>query len=190
MAKKTRPQPLDIARSQIEEANLFGQDQEQLRHDMLAFIAANHDALHRSCRPGHLTASAAIVDAGTQRTLLIHHAKLEKWLQPGGHADGDGDLGMVALKEAQEETGLTDLQLITPAIDLDIHTIPERGNDPTHLHYDVRFLVLTQGEPAPAHNHEATDARWMRPHDATISANSDLHRLISRAALVARAVRL
>lgn len=90
---------------------------------------------------GHFTGSALVVSADGTRTLLTHHRKLGRWLQPGGHADGDADLAAVALREAQEETGLLGLR-IEPAIhDLDRHWIPERGDEPGHWHYDVRFLV-------------------------------------------------
>ena len=70
------------------------------------FIDAHPDALHRSCLEGHLTGSAAVVDPSTRQVLLLFHAKVQRWLQPGGHADGDGNLARVALREAEEETGI------------------------------------------------------------------------------------
>ena len=92
--------------------------------------------------PGHLTGSAWVVDESGERVLLLHHGKLNRWLQPGGHADGDFDLARVALRETQEESGLTRLQLIDSEIfDLDIHEIPARGAEPEHLHFDVRYLI-------------------------------------------------
>src|SRR3954471_11521401 len=94
-------------------------------------------SFHRDHLPGHVTGSAWIVDEKREFTLLTHHAKLNKWLQPGGHADGDEDIVRVSHREATEESGLTSLQLISPAIfDLDIHTIPQRKDFPEHLHYD------------------------------------------------------
>lgn len=100
-------------------------------------------AFHRDhYLPGHLTGSAWIVDPSKKLVLLTHHAKLNRWLQPGGHADGDENMLNVALREAQEETGLKDFTLLYHGIfDIDIHTIPARKEIPAHLHYDVRFLV-------------------------------------------------
>lgn len=96
----------------------------------------------REHQPGHFTGSAWVVSADGARVLLTHHAKLNRWLQPGGHADGDGDLARVALREAQEETGVAGLQLEDGAIfDLDRHAIPARKSDPEHWHYDVRYVV-------------------------------------------------
>jgi hypothetical protein len=99
------------------------------------------DCFERSCVPGHFTGSAWLVDRTGQRVLLTHHRKLDRWLQLGGHADGDGDLAGVALREAEEESGLTDLVVEPEIFDLDRHVIPARGNEPEHWHYDVRFVV-------------------------------------------------
>ena len=90
---------------------------------------------------GHLTASSLVVSGDGRRTLLTHHRKLGLWLQPGGHADGDRDLARVALREAQEETGLDGLVLEPEIFDLDRHWIPEHRGVPAHWHYDVRYVV-------------------------------------------------
>ncbi|MDH3755467.1 MAG: NUDIX hydrolase [Acidimicrobiia bacterium] len=134
---------------------------EGFRAEMLRFLGAEPEALSRSCRRGHLTGSALVVDHGRHRVLLLHHAKLGRWLQPGGHADGDGDLAAVARREATEETGIDDLVVVEPAVDLDIHEIPERGSEPTHLHLDVRFLVLAPRGARAVGNHESTAMRWI-----------------------------
>ena len=73
--------------------------------------------------------------------LLTHHAKLGRWLQPGGHSDGDPDTLAVALREAREESGLDVGALDDAIFDLDVHRIPALGREPAHLHFDVRFLV-------------------------------------------------
>ena len=92
--------------------------------------------------PGHLTGSAWVIDRSRTKTLLLHHGKLNRWLQPGGHADGDFELASVALRETQEESGLTCLRLVERGIfDLDTHEIPARGSEPAHLHFDVRYLI-------------------------------------------------
>lgn len=125
-------------------------------------LLAHPRAFHRDHLPGHITGSAWIVDSDTRFVLLTHHAKLNKWLQPGGHADGDPDVQQVALREAWEETGLKSLQLRTPAIfDIDIHTIPARKDFPEHLHFDVRFLVEADRDEPLVITHESNDLQWV-----------------------------
>lgn len=106
-------------------------------------------AFHRDHLPGHITGSAWIVDESFTYALLTHHAKLNRWLQPGGHADGDEDIVNVASREANEETGLRSLKILSKEIfDLDIHTIPARKDFPEHLHFDVRILfIASKSEP-------------------------------------------
>ncbi len=111
---------------------------------------------------GHFTASAFVVSADGERALLLHHAKLRRWLQPGGHADGDVDLARVALREAEEETGLGGL-VVEPAIfDLDRHGIPARAAEPEHRHWDVRYVVRCTGDEAPSINWESKAFAWRR----------------------------
>lgn len=107
-----------------------------------AFLASAPTVFERGHAAGHFTGSAWVVSADAQRVLLTHHRKLDLWLQPGGHADGDSDLARVALREAEEETGVAGLRLRDREIfDLDCHAIPARGSEPEHLHYDVRYVV-------------------------------------------------
>ncbi len=127
--------------------SLLGQfaHQPELVKRFLAFDQLGEAAYLRTHIPGHFTASCWLVDCTGKRVLLTHHRKLNRWLQLGGHADGDTDLVRVALSEAREESGLSDL-LITPQIfDLDVHEIPARASDPAHLHWDVRFVVRAMG---------------------------------------------
>ncbi len=162
---------------------------EEARARVLAFCRANPDALHRSCLDGHLTGSAIVVDAAGERTLLLHHAKLDRWLQPGGHADGDGNLANVAWREATEETGMSGLRVVRPAIDVDIHAIPARPGEPEHLHLDVRFAVIAPPDAVVELNQESLGARWLEPEDPEVTGAPDLARAVSRAVTVVRQLR-
>ena len=109
---------------------------------MKAFVEAQPDCFQRSLVEGHITGSAWILNHDATAALLTHHKKLNLWLQPGGHADGDPDVPQVALREAIEESGIADVVLVSNEIfDIDVHEIPARKNEPAHLHYDVRYLV-------------------------------------------------
>lgn len=124
------------------------------------FAASSPDCCERHHPVGHFTGSAFVVSADGQRTLLTHHRKLGRWLQPGGHADGDGDLRSVALREAEEETGLIGLTVGDSVFDLDRHVIPARKADPEHWHYDVRFVVRAGATEAFVVSEESNELRW------------------------------
>ncbi|PTY03130.1 NUDIX hydrolase [Opitutaceae bacterium EW11] len=128
----------------------------------IEFVRAYPNCADRELAIGHLTGSAWIVDRARRKTLLTHHRKLEKWLQLGGHADGDIDLVNVALREAEEESGLTRLALVSPAIfDVDRHWIPERKGEPAHWHYDVRFLIEADPEEPLVTSYESKALAWV-----------------------------
>jgi 8-oxo-dGTP pyrophosphatase MutT (NUDIX family) len=131
-------------------------------------------AYHRDHLPGHMTGSAWIVDQSRQYVLLTHHAKLNRWLQPGGHADGDENIFEVALKEAREETGLQQFLKIQPTIfDIDIHRIPARPEFPEHFHYDVRILLESSRSAALSVTEESHALAWIHVNDlASRSANN------------------
>ncbi len=119
------------------------------------------NAFMRERLAGHFTGSAWVVSADGARTLLTHHRKLDRWLQPGGHADGDADLANVALKEAEEETGLRGLRVDGDAIfDVDRHWIPERGDVPGHWHHDVRYVVHACTDERYTVSEESHDLAW------------------------------
>src|SRR5207253_2429971 len=121
-----------------------GDDDRDARERIVRFVEEHADCFDRSLVVGHITGSAWIVDPARSRCLLTHHRKLDRWLQLGGHADGEADVLAVAMREAREESGLTSLRAVSTAIfDCDVHAIPERKaeREHYHYHYDVRFLV-------------------------------------------------
>ncbi|TBR39116.1 NUDIX domain-containing protein [Dyella terrae] len=126
----------------------------------MAFLASAPSVFERSHRVGHFTASAWLVSGDGERLLLTHHRKLNRWLQLGGHADGSPDLAEVALREAEEESGLTDLCVEDELFDIDRHWIPERGSEPGHWHYDVRYVVRATGTEAFVVSEESLALEW------------------------------
>ena len=114
----------------------------------------------RSHAAGHFTGSAWLVSADGERVLLTHHRKLGRWLQLGGHADGDADLARVALREAEEESGLVDLVVQESIFDIDRHAIPACGDEPEHWHYDVRYVVRATGNESFAVSEESLALAW------------------------------
>jgi 8-oxo-dGTP pyrophosphatase MutT (NUDIX family) len=131
-----------------------------------AFVARHPDPFDRRITDGHLTGSAIVISADGERTLLLHHRKLDRWLQPGGHADpGEAAGEDVALREALEETGLSGLVLHPTAsrpLDVDVHDIPARGAEPAHQHLDLRYLVVAPAGAAFSRSTEETrDMRWV-----------------------------
>ncbi len=127
---------------------------------LIEFARQHENCCERTLTVGHFTGSCWLVSKDGQRVLLTHHKKLERWLQLGGHADGDSDLAQVALREAEEESGLTDL-IVEPGIfDLERHAIPARGNDPEHYHHDVRFVVHATGSEDYVVSDESHALAW------------------------------
>ena len=149
---------------------------------ILRFVEAHADCLERTCAPGHLTGSAWIVDPARRRVLLVHHRKLGKWLQPGGHADGEPDLLAVARREAREETGLTRLRTVSPAVfDADRHWIPPGGDTPGHWHHDLRFLLEADPAEALVVSDESHDVRWVGLADVPVlNSEESLLRMVSK----------
>ncbi|BBB68472.1 NUDIX hydrolase [Undibacterium sp. YM2] len=112
----------------------------------LDFVASNPLCSSRSNLAGHVTASAWILSPDGKSALLTHHKKLNRWLQLGGHTDdADTSIQAAAAREAREESGMTDLRLLSDALfDVDVHPIPARGSEPAHYHYDLRFSFQAQ----------------------------------------------
>jgi 8-oxo-dGTP pyrophosphatase MutT (NUDIX family) len=115
----------------------------------------------RTCWRGHITGSAWLVDATERRVLLTHHRKLGRWLQLGGHSDGDTDPLRVACREAEEESGLKVAAVSSELFDLDIHEIPARSSDPAHYHFDLRFALRVVGSEQFSVSDESHALAWV-----------------------------
>jgi len=132
------------------------------KQEMINFVSKYPDCFERTLTPGHITASAWLLDHTAEKALLLHHAKLDIWCQPGGHCDGDPDTLRTALKEATEESGIENIVPCFETIfDIDIHEIPAKGATPAHLHYDVRFLLKVSKETTPRINEESHAFIWI-----------------------------
>ena len=136
-------------------------DEAELAEQFAQLLDDATDPFVRERVQGHFTGSAWLVSADGTRTLLTHHRKLQRWLQPGGHADGDRDLAQVALREAEEESGLNGLRLLDADIfDLDRHWIPVRGEVAGHWHYDARYVVVASANEAFEVSEESLALAW------------------------------
>jgi 8-oxo-dGTP pyrophosphatase MutT (NUDIX family) len=145
----------------------FDARERAMRDRLAAFLAAHGAAAFaRTTVPGHITASAWIVDPARTQAVLLHHRKLDRWLQPGGHVDGDPDVRGAALREAREESGLNSLRFAADAIyDIDVHAIPARGAEPAHDHYDLRFAFEADPREPLRGNSESHAVRWIALRD-------------------------
>jgi len=95
----------------------------------------------RSFDPGHITASAVVLSHDRGSIMLVHHRRLDRWLQPGGHVEpGDNNVIETARREVREETGLElDTSSNVSLVGADVHAIPASGEEPRHLHHDLTF---------------------------------------------------
>ncbi len=146
-------------------------------------IAEEPHFLERKALAGHITASVWILGKSDDSALLTHHRKLGRWLQLGGHVDGDEILVRAALREASEESGLSRFEVALVAgalcpLDLDIHPIPARGSEPAHEHFDVRFLLRANPTEPLVVSAESHDLKWIRVTElAAYSEEESLLRL-------------
>ncbi|WP_419864401.1 NUDIX hydrolase [Candidatus Poriferisodalis sp.] len=163
-----RPGDLAAATAQVNAFVPRDRIQALHRRRLIGFAARHPDALHRSCAAGHLTASAWVVNHDATQGLVLLHRKIGRWLQPGGHADGEGSLSGVALREATEETGIDGLEIWTEPVDIDVHLFVNRRHpEPDHLHFDVRFLVRAPRCAVMRGNHESEELRWIGRDELT-----------------------
>ena len=156
--------------------------EEPIRGRMLELIDSPSDCFLRSSFPGHFTGSALVVNAEGDRALLHHHRKLDKWLQFGGHCDGDEDVLRVARREALEESGIEGLIVASERpFDLDIHGIPAKDNEPEHFHYDIRYVLIAPENAVFAASEESNELRWFTPEEMkTLQLDEGLRRMVSK----------
>jgi len=163
---------LDLLGRHAESALLAEEEKPSLGR-LIAFVSEYPDCFERSLLVGHVTGSAWVVDQEERACLLVHHRKLDLWLQPGGHADGDADILRVALREAEEESGISGIVPVSREIfDVDVHAIPARKDVPAHFHHDVRFLLRAPAGAVIVKSEESYDVRWV-PMEEVPSLASD-----------------
>jgi 8-oxo-dGTP pyrophosphatase MutT (NUDIX family) len=160
---------------------------EMAPNNMLKFLDEETGYFLRNNYNGHFTGSAWIISPDKSNILMTHHKKLGKWLQLGGHADGESDLLKVALREATEESGIQQFKVLSEEIfDLDIHGIPQNNSELGHLHYDVRFLIEADptGE-AVIISDESHDVSWIQIADvAKLNAEVSIQRMINKTVIM------
>ena len=138
------------------------QGEASTKERLINFIESNPDCFERTNLSGHITASCWLVSQDGEKVLLTHHRKLDKWLQPGGHCDGDSDVLRAAMKEAVEESGIDQWEVVSEDVfDIDIHAIPARKNEPEHFHYDVRFVFRAKENEEYIVSEESHDLAWV-----------------------------
>ena len=173
---------LALARATIERYVARDADQERARAFILGWVDAHPDALLRSCLDGHLTSSALVLDAAGERGLLTLHGKLGRWLQLGGHCDGDANLAGSALRECTEESGIDGLAIEPEPVDLDCHRIPARPGEPEHWHLDARFLVRAPPAAIARVSAESRELRWFTPRElGALETDDSVRRLFALA---------
>lgn len=150
----------------------------------MRFVQAHKNCFDRELAYGHVTGSAWILNPACTHTLMLHHRKLDKWLQPGGHADGDADILQVVIKEASEETGIAVEQILVLSeeiFDVDIHTIYPNAFDARHEHFDIRFLLQIDDRIAIPGNDESHQVAWI-PLSEVCHLNNlrSLHRMVRK----------
>lgn len=148
--------------------------EEQLyKQDIIAFINQHEACFERSLAIGHITASAWLLNKDGLQALLMHHTKLDNWFQLGGHCDGDPNTLSVAIKEAQEESGIVGIEPVSADIfDIDIHLIPANSREQEHYHYDIRFLLRVASDEQLVQNRESKELRWIGKNLAELPTES------------------
>lgn len=158
---------LDIERYRGRWSGVF---EEEIVDLFKSFLNYNLNAYERSNQEGHITASGFVLSVDRTALLMTYHAKLKKWLQLGGHADGHQITHEVAYRECEEESGLSSLSFFSGEpfiLDLDRHLIPARKGEKEHFHYDVRYLLLANKEESLKITQESLDLKWVPLEEVT-----------------------
>ena len=149
----------------------------------IALISDHPHCFDRTLKHAHITGSAWVVDKSFEYALMTHHARLDKWLQLGGHADGEADIKAVSLRELKEESGLKQIQPLGSSIfDLDIHQIPACGSEKAHEHFDIRYFFTADRKEPICKNHESKEIAWVRLEklDELTSGNRSILRMVEK----------
>lgn len=145
----------------------------EFKQEIMSFVTANPSCFERSLEEGHITASSWLLNKDGSKALLMHHAKLNKWFQLGGHCDGDSDVLGVAIKEAQEESGILTIAPVHSQIfDIDVHLIPANSREKAHYHYDIRFLLHVVSDQEFVKNSESKDLRWISKQSSALPTDN------------------
>ena len=147
----------------------------EAKREMLALAEAADDPFSRYLyEPGHFTASGFVLSSDGRSLLMVHHRRLDRWLQPGGHIDPTGEQVVEAsMREIEEETGIGALTLADDGIfDIDVHRVPAHKGEPAHYHFDVRFLFHAADADVVAAD-EVHDAAWVALGDVESMTNDD-----------------
>lgn len=145
------------------------------KNNILKFLNEKDNNFDRSNLEGHITGSAFLLNKDKTKILLHHHRKLDKWLQFGGHADGSPNILSVAIREAQEESGIQNITPVKESIfDVDVHIIPEKTTkgEPKHFHYDIRYLLWTPSEKFNISS-ESIDLKWIHINEIEDFINTE-----------------
>jgi len=152
-------QPIDLA-------------EQEYKKIIIEFLNNYPNAFERSLEVGHITASAWLVNKDNTKALLMHHKKLNIWVQLGGHCDGDTNPLAVAIKEAQEESGIMNIKPVHINIfDIDVHFIPENKKEKGHYHYDIRFLLQVTSDEDYVQNEESNALAWIDKNKEKLPTN-------------------
>lgn len=159
-------------------------EEEQFIPQFLELLKLDRCFYRDHFNPGHITGSAILFNVTGDQILMNFHKGLNKWLNFGGHCDGDEDVLAVAIRETMEESGITSLKPITAdIIDIDIHDIPtnDKKGEPAHAHFDVRYVMQMTGEQDFQISDESLELKWMNFDDALKLADESLQRFINKA---------
>ena len=164
-------------------------EQDRLRQEYLEHLARHPDGMWRDGPAAHLTASCFVLDPLGERVLLTLHRKGGFWVQLGGHCEpGDVDLAGAALREAQEESGIVDVELLPVPVDLHRHCLATAfGRCREHL--DVAFVATVPGGASPLASDESDDVAWWRVDALPDGVVPDLPQRLARVAGVVRSSR-